>query len=240
MQAIKCPQCGAPAHVESGEAMHVCTFCNASFQLAQAPQERPQPVEIRVIMPERAPRPSTSVKAGLGAGGFAAILILGAIVSFVALRGGQSPLSGLGFTLGGWNGAKPFACSGNAQVHARGVVANFTAGSAVTIDGNCHFECEDCSIVAPIAASVRGNGQAVFVNGSVRADEAIADVSGNGRFEIRGNTRVAGGKPRKSANGQITGLPAEFSASATKTAAAKATPAPTTTKPTARPAATHR
>lgn len=131
------------------------------------------------------------------------------ILTVVSLAGGGAAFGGLGgmLGLGGWNGKQPFACDGNDRVHAKKVTATFSAGSAVTVEGNCHFECDDCTIKAPVGAAVRGNGQAVFINGAVDGAEAIADVSGNGRFEVRGQTQLTGGKPRKSSNGQLNGLP---------------------------------
>jgi hypothetical protein len=134
-----------------------------------------------------------------------------------------------------WDGESPFHCAGNDNVNVKGVNAQFNAGIAVTVSGNCHFTCTDCSIKAPTVFEVSGNGDVTVVNGSVIGTETLVEAGGNAHVNISGNV-TAGGAVKQSANAKVSAPrptappPAATPVAATTPAPAAATPTTPTTK----------
>ncbi len=240
MEPIKltCPQCGAPFQPVPGATNHTCQFCKMTFAF-NASGASPDDEEdwddeddddedyddeyyeehhhhhYHQQGPGIAAEAGRSVARSLGP-----MLMVGGIIALTSLAGGGYALNNFILHPKGWDGKKPYECSGVEQVQFKNVKAEFQVGSAVIVNGNCHFECEDCQIKSPIPVSIGGNGQAVIVNGTVEGSETIAEVGGNGKLDLRGNAKATGPKPRVKANGQVSGLPAAPSASAAPAAAA--------------------
>ncbi len=101
-----------------------------------------------------------------------------------------------------WDGTAPFDCGGVDEVTVTGVKATFTAGTAITVSGNCKFTCTDCNIKAPTAIQVDSNGSVTMINGSVVGTDVLADASGNAHVSINGNV-TASGEVRQSGNAHV-------------------------------------
>jgi hypothetical protein len=118
----------------------------------------------------------------------------------------RSMMADMGSAAGfGWDGRNPFMCTGNDQIDVSGINASFSAGSAVTVSGNCHMTCRDCTLRAPIAVEVDGNGQVTLVNGTITGTDTSLVASGNGSINVTGNAHVTG-PYRQSANGKVLGV----------------------------------
>src|SRR4029079_17020452 len=109
--------------------------------------------------------------------------------------------------------------------------AQFNAGTAITVGGNCHFTCTDCSIKAPTAIEAGGNGQGTIVNGTVIGTEVLVDASANSHVNISGNV-TASGEVKKTNNAKVSAPKPAASASA-----APPPPSPASATAAAKPAA---
>lgn len=252
MEPVKltCPQCGAPFQPVPGATSHVCQFCKMSFAFNASSVEEDDEdwdddddeddydddsYEEHHHHHYHQQGPSIAGEAGRSvARSLGPMLMVGGIIALTSLAGGGYALNNFILHPKGWDGKKPYECSGVEQVQFKNVKAEFQVGSAVIVNGNCHFECEDCQIKSPIPVSIGGNGQAVIVNGTVEGSDTIAEVGGNGKLDLRGNAKATGPKPRVKANGQVSGLPSAPSASAP---AAQAAPQATAAAPAAAPKA---
>jgi hypothetical protein len=112
-----------------------------------------------------------------------------------------------------WDGKSPFDCGGNDDYSVTGVHAEFASGTAITVNGNCHFTCTDCTIKAPTAIEAGGNGQVTIVNGSIIGTDVLADASANARVTINGNV-TASGQIKQSSNAHVSAPKPPPSASA--------------------------
>lgn len=207
MQVLKCPNCNAPANPTPGQPTCRCGYCGATFDTGFRPPEPPQQQgptiivlgpghshsEPDFVMPVRA------VSSGIGT-----IVRLVVILVIVSTAGGFGMLSRCSSIASSivWDGSAPFSCSGNDDISVKGVHAQFAAGTAVTVSGNCHFTCTDCTIKAPVVFDVGGNGSVTIVNGSVIGTAVLADASGNAHVNISGNV-VSSGLVRQSNNARV-------------------------------------
>jgi hypothetical protein len=203
MDALKCPNCGSPAQPGSGQERYQCPYCGTVFDTGFRPTPQPsqQIPAIIVFEPEHsyAPVPVRAVTSGIGT-----MIRLFVILIIVAATGGFAAIarcSSLASSLV-WDGSTPFTCAGNDTVSLKEVHAQFTAGTAVSVSGNCHFTCTDCSIQAPVAIEVAGNGNVTIVNGSVIGSAMMVDASGNAHVNISGNV-TASGFVRQNGNARV-------------------------------------
>lgn len=161
---MNCPSCGALVSARPDQTQWQCPFCSTSVVVApELAPALPPPVTARWIV---------TLLAGMG----------GAAFLFVVSRrlGAQS-----------WSGTEPLDCAGNDEIRVSDITASFSAGSAVTIAGNCHAVFENVSLRAPVAIDVSGNGHVVFEGGSIDGSAWSVAASGNAEVELRG-TRVIG------------------------------------------------
>jgi hypothetical protein len=213
MQPHKCPHCGAPAQFAPGQQTYQCTYCKQAFHTGQAPPQPayspPQPQQIVIVAPH-IPQFGEGIAHEVTSGVSLLLrvvlpLIIVAVVGvvfFVVFLVRSSGGGGLG-SLGGWDGTTPFDCGGNEDISVTGVTANFNAGTAITVGGNCHFKCTDCTIKAPTAIDVGGNGQVTIINGKIEGTDTLVEAGGNARVNISGNV-VASGQVKKSANARVS------------------------------------
>ena len=216
VQPINCPQCGAPANVQPGQALYECPYCKRTFQTAQmfgppAPMANPMPPppqvqQIVIIAPGAhypddstpfVPAPRGSSFAGWGVMIFILVLVLGVAggVRFLSASGsGSSLLSGLV-----WNGKETLVCGGNDQITISGVNAN-VSGTAIEAGGNCHVKIVDSTIKAGTVVDAAGNADVTFQGGSIEGTTAV-DASGNAHVRFNG-TKVTGSK-KKSGNAKV-------------------------------------
>jgi hypothetical protein len=101
-----------------------------------------------------------------------------------------------------WDGTTPFQCDGNDEYTVTGVTANFNAGTAIDVGGNCHFTCTDCNIKAPQAIDVDGNGSVTIMNGTIIGTDVLADARGNAHVNISGNV-TASGQVKQEGNARV-------------------------------------
>jgi hypothetical protein len=265
MQPVKCPQCGAPANVPPGAPQYQCTYCKQVFATGMAP---PPPAPFGAGQHQRVPQiivigpghhlPDDDADdhrhhhyhaAARSVGTL--IWIIGVLIVVLLAGGGGGVywwLSGHSPAISSlvWDGKAPFECGGNDNIAVKGVTAELSAGTAVTVNGNCHFTCTDCTIRAPIAIDADDNGVVMIVNGTIEGSELLAQAGGNARVNVVGNVK-ASGAVKQSGNARVSAPKAAASASAsasapaatiTATAPAAATTSKPATKPTAKPKAT--
>ena len=234
---MTCPQCGAPAQFPPGQLMFECPYCHRQFANPAAAQHAAQPQGPTFIIVHgpgghddddddddhhHYHHPMVHpVASGMS---WITWVIVCVVLTVVGGGGGFfawfSKHSSIASSLV-WDGTGPFHCDGNEQVSVSGVSAQFNAGTAVNVGGNCHFTCTDCSIKAPTAIEVGGNGSVTIVNGSVIGTEVMVDASGNARVNISGNV-VASGEVKKSSNAKVSAPKPAAVASAASPAATAA------------------
>jgi hypothetical protein len=150
--------------------------------------------------------------------------------------GGFRFLSRRSLALGSaWDGSAPLHCTGNEKISVKGVHADFNAGTAVSVSGNCHFTCTDCTIKSQTAIEVGGNGNVTIINGTVLGSETLVDASGNARVNISGNVTVSGAV-KQSSNAKVS-APKPTAAPATSTASSPPAAPPPPPAPAPKPAA---
>jgi hypothetical protein len=243
---MKCPHCGAPVQFPPGTQMYMCPYCHQQFATGAAPPP-PQatgqgPTFIIIHGPgddddddddDDHPHHHHHVAAHAVARNMSWITWVVVSIFISVMAGGGaifawfSKHSSIASSLV-WDGTTPFQCGGNEQINVNGVNAKFNAGTAISVNGNCHFTCTDCSIKSPVVIEAGGNGVVTIVNGSVLASETLVDASGNARVNISGNV-VATGEVKKSGNARVSApksaAPAPSSAAPTVAAAPSAAPA---------------
>jgi hypothetical protein len=208
MQLMKCPNCNAPANPAPGQAAYRCGYCGATFDTGYRPPEPPPPQQgptIIVLGPGHTHEepdfvmPVRAVTSGIGT-----IIRLFVILIIVAAAGGFTMISRCSTLASSmvWDGSAPFSCAGNDDIAVKGVHAQFNAGTAVTVSGNCHFTCTDCTIKAPVAFDVAGNGSVTVVNGNVAGTTMLVDATGNAHVNISGNV-VSSGAVHQSGNARV-------------------------------------
>lgn len=241
MEPKKCPHCGAPAQIPPSTQLYTCPYCKQQFDTGwRQPQAFPtKAVQQQIIIvhgpgaghhghhghhdDDDHPR-SAAVATGLS--WLIWVLVMLVVVGLAgggALYGFLSKRSSFASSLV-WDGKAPFNCGGNDDYSVKDVHAEFNAGTAITVNGNCHFTCTDCTIKAPTAIEVGGNGQVTIINGSITGTDILADAAGNARVNISGNV-TASGQVKQSANAKVSAPRPPASASAS------ATPEPVPTKP---------
>ena len=200
MQAVACPQCGAPIQGPVSGPIYQCPYCKqtSKSQVPVAPQfviiQQPTAFHapqhnVYVQAPTRAYRPPILP--------FLMPLLIVAIVMGVTFREPLMNLTGIGQ----WDGSEPLVCDGNDEVSVNGVNAKFTQGAAIVVRGNCHVKLKDCTIQSPIAIDASGNGGVTVTNGSVIGE---IDASGNAHVDIVGNAK-ASGAVKKRGNARFNG-----------------------------------
>ena len=208
MQVLKCPNCNAPANPAPGQPTYRCGYCGATFDTGfrppepQAPQQGPTIIVLGPGHSHSEPdfaMPVRAVSSGIGT-----IVRLAIILVIVSAAGGFTMLSRCSSLASSmvWDGSEPFSCAGNDDVAVKGVHAQFNAGTAVSVSGNCHFTCTDCTIRAPVAFDVTGNGSVTVINGNVAGTAMLVDASGNAHVNISGNV-VSSGVVRQSGNARV-------------------------------------
>jgi len=212
---INCPQCGAPANVQPGQALYECPYCKRTFQTAQmfgapAPMANPMPPppqvqQIVIIAPGAhypddsapfAPAPRGGSAFGWGLGFGLMVFIVGIVVAarFLTTGSGLALLSGFA-----WDGKETLVCGGNDQITVTGINANLT-GTAIEAGGNCHVKVIDSTLKAGTVVEAAGNADVTFQGGSIEGTTAV-DASGNAHVRFNG-TKVTGPK-KKSGNAKV-------------------------------------
>jgi hypothetical protein len=256
MQPVKCPQCGAPANVPPGVPQFQCTYCQQVFATGMAPPppapfgtgQHPQVQQPHIIVigpghhfhddddDDHHVRHTTNVASSVSW-----VIWLVVMIAVVLAAGGGGAaywFSGRSSAISSlvWDGKSPFECGGNDNISVKGVTAEFSAGTAVTVNGNCHFTCTDCTIRAPIAVEAGGNGVVMIVNGTIEGTELLAQAAGNARVNVAGNVK-ASGAVKQSGNARVSAPKSAASASAPAPTAAPPVPASATSpKPATKPA----
>ena len=201
MQPLKCPHCGAPAQVPPGQPMYQCPYCHQQFATGFQPPPPPQPMQHQPMQQQgptfiiihgpgddddddddfdhhhhQAAMVSHAVSHGIS------WLIWVVVMVFVVLIAGGGALfaffakrSSLASSLV-WDGTAPFTCGGIEEVNVKGVNANFNAGTAINVGGNCKFTCTDCTIKAPTAIEAGGNGTVTIVNGTIEGTDTLVEA----------------------------------------------------------------
>jgi len=223
VQPSQCPQCGAPATVQPGQATYECPYCKRTFQTAQMfgtppPMANPMPQapafppkqqqqHIVIVAPggqyspgDSVPQPRSGGSSGWGVMIGIAVLVLGVagairFISHSASGGaGAALFSGLM-----WDGKDTLVCGGNDEITVTGVNANLT-GTAIEAGGNCHVKIIDSTIKAGTVVDAAGNADVSFQGGSIDGTTAV-DASGNAHVRFN-NTKVTGPK-KKSGNAKV-------------------------------------
>ena len=213
MQPINCPQCGAPANVQPGQALYECPYCKRTFQTAQMfgapppvanPMPPPQVQQIVIIAPGAHYRDSAPVSSphrggsgfvwGSGIGIMLLVLAIAGGVRFLTSSSGSALFSGLV-----WDGKETLVCGGNDQITVSGVNANLT-GTAIEAGGNCHVKIIDSTLKAGTVVDAAGNADVTFQGGSIEGTTAV-EASGNAHVRFNG-TKVTGSK-KKSGNAKV-------------------------------------
>lgn len=220
---MNCPHCGAPAQAHPQQPTVECRYCRKQFanpMMAQQQQHQPQQIHHHHYGPPAGhyqPPPQGPVvyvhppgdmhiplvvatggggMAGLAIGGVVLVAGIGAAIFFTTNRFGRGSSS--------WDGKSPYSCSVNEDVKFENVKATFTQGTAISAGGNCHVECVNCTIKAPVAAHADGNGRIKFVGGTIEGTTTSFDADHNGQIEATGNAKVIGQAKRQS-NGKVIG-----------------------------------
>lgn len=201
MQAVACPQCGAPIQGPATGPIYTCPFCKHTSK-SQAPVA-PQFVIIQQPAPSQAPpqhhyyshAPAPRVRMPVLP--FLMPLVIVALVMGITFREQLMNLTGIG----GWDGSEPLVCDGNDEITVNGVTAKFTQGAAVVVRGNCRVQLRNCTIQSPVAIDASGNGGVTVLNGSVTGE---IDASGNGHVDMVGNAKQSGAI-KKTGNARVNG-----------------------------------
>lgn len=218
---MNCPHCGAPAQAHPQQPSIECRYCRRQFpnpmmaappqpqavhhhhHYAPPPQAYPPPQQRPVVFVH--PPMDAHLVVATGGGGFAGLAIggvflaagIGAAIYFTTMRG-------FGRGSSSWDGKSPYSCSVNEDVKFENVKATFTQGTAISAGGNCHVECVNCTIKAPIAARADGNARIKFTGGTIEGTTTSFDATSNGQIEATGNAKVIG-QAKRSSNGQVIG-----------------------------------
>jgi hypothetical protein len=262
LQPMACPQCGAPVQLPPGQPTYTCPYCHRQF-VAPVQHQQPQqqqgqgPTFIIVHGPGGYDDDDDDddddydydhhhhhVAAHVVASSVSWITWVIVSVVITVLAGGGAAFawfskhSSIASSLV-WDGSGPFNCTGNDHVNVKGVTAQFNAGTAITVGGNCQFTCTDCTIKAPTAIEAGGNGQVTIVNGSIIGTEVLVDASANARVNISGNV-TASGEVKKGGNSKVSApkstAPAASAAPASPVAATPAGAAAAASAPVAKAA----
>lgn len=219
---MNCPHCGAPAQPPPPNQPSIeCRYCRRQFAnpaMAAPPQPQqihhhhygpPQhyqqpPQHIYVQPPIHVDH--VPIMVATGGGGIAALAIGGVVLAAgigAAVFFARGNFAGRGSS--SWDGKSPYSCSVNEDVKFENVKATFTSGTAITAGGNCHVECVNCTIKAPIAARAEGNGRIKFTGGTIEGTTTSFDATSNGQIEAAGDAKVIG-QPKRSSNGKVIGV----------------------------------
>jgi len=244
MKAMSCPNCSAPAQPATGQQTYRCPYCQTSFATGLAPEPPPSALasapRIVIIATERDDHSHRhSMAPHVTASGVSWITWFIVMIVIVGASGGGWRVFSRrhAFALGSaWDGSRPFQCSGNEEVSVENVHAELNAGTAVSVSGNCHFTCTDCTIKAQTVIEAGGNGNVLIVNGTVVGSDTLVDASGNARVNISGNV-TASGAVKESANAKVSAPKTTTAPSAApQTSAPQAvSPSPSPAKPAAAP-----
>jgi hypothetical protein len=181
IQALQCPECGAPANIQPGTNVYHCNFCHSSLAIEHTAAEPPRPPVSPAVFFQPAPnlsalRAAVPKRSGGGAGCFivGGVLLIGGVAAGVALF--------MNGTIGPWNGKTPLVCSGNERIVVDHVNASFPKGVAIDASGNCSVSCKDCQLSARTVIRARENA-------TVHLDHGTAD--GTVFYETRDNADVS-------------------------------------------------
>lgn len=209
-----CPKCGAAVHPPPNATRVECRYCNHVMQDEAPPAPPPSagpPQVIVVHHTDNAPVVYSTASMWTRywiqmAVVFGIVFLSGGGWFFRRMRSSMSSIDlGGAASFGGWDGQSPFLCGGNDSIDISGVNANFGAGAAMTVSGNCHVTCRDCNLRAPVGVEADGNGQVTFVNGTITGTESSFVAGGNATINVTGNARVSG-PYRQTANGRVLGV----------------------------------
>jgi hypothetical protein len=224
VQPSQCPHCGAPAQIPPATQLYTCGYCKQQFDTGyRQPQAFPQkPVQQQIIIVrgpddgDEHPHSSAVASSAIARGISWLVWTIVMVVIVLVVGGGAlfafvSKQSSFASSLV-WDGKTPFTCGGNDDVSVKGVHAELASGTAITVNNNCSFTCTDCTIKAPTAIEVGGNGSVTIVNGSITGTELLVDASANAHVNISGNV-TASGLVKQAGNARISGAPPAPSAS---------------------------
>ena len=259
LQPLSCPQCGAPVQIQPGQQMIQCPYCHRQFALpAQLslppppPQQHSQGPTFIILHPgdhhdfddddddddddDHHHHHHVAAHAVASSMSWVIWVLVSVGISIVAGGGAFfayfSKHSSIASSLV-WDGSGPFHCDGNDKVSVKEVNAQFNAGTAITVGGNCHFTCTDCTIKAPTIIEAGGNGVVTIINGSVIGTDVLVDASGNARVNISGNV-TSSGEVKKSSNAKVSAPKPTVAAAPASTAPTTAAAATTAATPAAK------
>jgi hypothetical protein len=188
LQALQCPNCGAPARVAAEVPSYACPYCRAAFTVVHEPAPLPPPPPAIAPLGYGAPPPPA-------AGGAAAIVlvtvalsaigVIGGIVATVSTSRSSSPsfsLPSLPTLPGGpasWSGSAPLVCSGNDIVFGKDVKAKLAASPAILARDNCVVLFTDVSVEAPVGVRASENAMVSFDHGAALGSSAWFETSDN-------------------------------------------------------------
>jgi hypothetical protein len=183
LQAIQCPNCGAPARVAPESSSYACGYCQAAFAVVQGePPTAPAPRAIPAHATPGAPVQATSGKIVLA---FITVSLCGAGVIAAVIAGAVGPRRGA------WSGREPLLCSGNDVIFVKDLKAKLGASPAVVARDNCLLFLTDVTVEAPVVVRATENGQVMFDHGAALGGAAWSDTSDNGSVTTN-HTRTAG------------------------------------------------
>lgn len=204
MQAVACPQCGAPIQGPVSGPIYQCPYCNHTSK-SQAPVA-PQFIIVQPPASSRsysqAPPPqfhvSTPARSGMPVLPFLMPLLIVALVMGITFRGPLMNLTGLG----AWDGSEPLVCGGNDDIEVSGVNAKFTSGAAVVVRSNCKVTLKNCTIQSPVAINASGNATVTIVNGTINGE---IDAAENAHVDLVGNAKQTGPIKKLGINAKVNG-----------------------------------
>lgn len=200
MQAVLCPQCGAPVQGPVTGPYYQCPYCRHTsksqapvapqFVIIQGPSESYAPRE-----PVYASPPARRFRMPVLP--FVMPFVIIALVMGFTFREQLVNLTGIGQ----WDGSEPLVCDANDDIQVSGVTAKLAQGPAIVVRGNCHVALKDCTVNAPIAIDASGNGVVTVTNGSLTGEISATE---NARVDLVGNVKSSGAV-KKSGNARVNG-----------------------------------
>lgn len=203
MEALRCPQCGAPASSAAGDdGLYTCPFCKQTSRIAPPRAAAPQFVIVQQSIPP--PPPSFAPTSDRDVARPSRVLpLLPALLPIVILAFVfRQPLQNL-TGVGAWDGSEPLVCGGVEEIAVSGVSAKFTQGSAVIARDNCHVTLKNCKLSAPVAIVASGNARVTVIGGGVEGATAV-EANDNAAVALLANVTTTG-LTKRSKNASVTG-----------------------------------
>jgi len=182
LQAIQCPNCGAPARVAAASSRYTCSYCEAAFAVvAEEPAAAPPAATpLRAVVAPEAPATNGKIVLAVFA---VALGGAGVVAALVATT--------VGSMRGAWSGREPLVCAGNDVVFVKDVKARLGASPAIVARDNCLLFLTDVTVEAPVVVRATENGQVMFDHGAALGGAAWSDTSDNGSVTTS-HTRTTG------------------------------------------------